>query len=90
MAEIWFELSSDVNLSVSDPVENVTPETSMSTGDSNPSASESRDISPVLTYPLVGTIAYADVDDVPMSIVTDLDPSEDPTTWPCSRFVCHA
>ena len=49
MAEIWFELSSDVNLSVSDPVENVTPETSMSTGDSNPSESESRDISPVLT-----------------------------------------
>ena len=56
MAEIWYELNSDVNLSVAEPVEKVEPAIPISTGESKPSESDSSEIRPSLTLPLVGTI----------------------------------
>ena len=76
MPEIWYGFISEVNLSVAVPVENVAPAMLMSTGDSNPSESDTRETSPPLTLPLVGMIANAEEGVGPICIVKDLDPSK--------------
>ena len=48
----------------------------ISTGDSNPSESDTSETSPPLTLPLVGIIANAEEGVDPICIVNDLDPSK--------------
>ena len=74
--EIWYWFIPEVNLSVAEPVESTAPAILMSTGDSNPSESETSETSPLLTLPLVGMMANAEEGVDPISIVIDLDPFE--------------
>jgi hypothetical protein len=56
MAVSWAEDKTEVNNSLSEPVEKAAPATLIVTGESNPSESEETDRSPELTYELKGTI----------------------------------
>ena len=76
MPDIWYWFISEVNLSAAEPVENVAPAILISTGDSNPSESETSETSPPFTLPVVGMIANAVEGVDPICIVIDLVPSK--------------